>query len=124
MQKRKKLGLGAVTGAALFGLSPDARGATIVHQGTIGQFNGPGQLDLSGNFPYAINFSENDPDRVVSGLKFLHDRQVIPGATLTGPNNVTPWATTPEFGASTDDNELEQIMADIRWANSGANQIL
>ncbi len=121
---KKLVGVGLIFGAAALGSVPSAEALTTVHNGTVSTFTGPAGLDLSGNFRYAINFSNNDPNRTVSGLTFLHDRQVIPGATLTGPNEVTPWAVTPEFGATADDNELEQIMADIRWANSGANQIL
>lgn len=121
---KKLLGVGLIFGAAAIGAGPSAQAATVVSLGNVSTFTGPGGLDLTGQFNYAINFSNNDPNRVVNGVTFLHDRQVIPGATLTGPNEVTPWQTTPSFGATADDNELEQIMADIRWANSGANQIL
>ena len=120
----KLLGVGLIFGAASLGAVEQANAATIVNLGSVSLFGGPGGLDLTGNFPYAINFSNNDPNRTVSGLTFLHDRQVIPGATLVGPNEVTPWATTPSFGATADENELEQIMADIRWANNGLGQTL
>jgi hypothetical protein len=119
MKKRKKLGLGAVTGAALLGITPAAPGATIVNLGALGTFNGPSQLDLTGTFPYAIDFNDSQ-NRSVNGLTFLTDTNPIPGATLTGPQNVVNWQTTPTFGNSADEDSLEEIMSDIRWASTGA----
>jgi len=37
---------------------------------------------------------------------------------------VTPWQTKPEFGDTPDDDALEQIFEDIRWANSGNAELL
>ena len=91
---------------------------TTVSLGSVTQITGPQDFDLTGEFIYAINFSANDPARTVSGVTFLPDTQSIPGAVLYGPNNVTPWGTRPEFGSSTDANELEEILQDIRWASS------
>ncbi|MEX2214490.1 MAG: PEP-CTERM sorting domain-containing protein [Phycisphaeraceae bacterium] len=121
---RRALSLGLALGATVVVATPAANAVTNVILGNVSQFTGPGGLDLSGNMVYAVNFSNDDPDLVVNGVTFLHDRQVIPGATFTGPNQVTPWQTKPEYGATTDDNNLEQIMHDIRWANAGAGQIL
>ena len=91
--------------------------ATNVVLGDVDQFNGPADLTLdSSKVEYAINFSNNDPDLVINGVTFQHDRQAIPGASLVGPREVTPWQTTPNFGATADDTNLEQVMADIRWA--------
>ena len=69
-------------------------------------------------------FRADDPVRTISGVQFLPDTQAIPGATLVGPQNVAPWQTKPEFGASPDANALEEICADIRWANAGAGETL
>lgn len=97
-----------------------ALGGTVVTLGSIRQFTGPNDsnLDLAGQFDYAVNFSPNDPMRTVNGLQFRPDTQSIPGATFIGPQNVAPWQAKPEFGSSTDANELEEIMQDIRWANA------
>lgn len=99
-------------------LAGEARGNTVVNLGTLSQITGPQDLDLVGQMVYAINFSANDPVRTVAGVQFLPDTQAIPGATLYGPNNVTPWQNRPEFGASADANELEEILHDIRWATN------
>ncbi len=101
-----------------------AMAATSVKVGTVTQITGPQDLDLEGDILYAINFSANDPVRTVRGVAFQPDRLPIPGATLVGPQQVTPWETKPEFGSSADANQLEEIMADIRWADNGANQRL
>src|ERR1043165_3507416 len=96
-----------------------ARANTVVLLGTVSQFTGPDDpnLDLTGQFDYAINFSTDDPVRTVKGLQFKPDNQIIPGATLLGPQFVTPWQTKPEFGATPDANALEDIMQDIKWAD-------
>ena len=98
---------------------------TVVTLGNIAQFTGPDDpnLDLVGNFDYAVNFSANDPVRTVKGLAFKPDTQVIPGASFLGPQNVTPWQTKPEFGVTADANELEEIMHDIRWALSPGEKL-
>lgn len=98
--------------------------ATSVKLGTVTQIRGPQDLDLEGEFAYAINFSANDPARVVRGVTFLPDRLAIPGATLVGPQQVAPWQTKPEFGTSADANALEEVYQDIRWANSGGGERL
>ncbi|HAB16814.1 MAG TPA: lamin tail domain-containing protein [Verrucomicrobiota bacterium] len=104
--------------------SLQVRGATSVLLGQVTQISGPQDLDLDGQFVYAINFSANDPVRSVRGVEFLPDRLGIPGATLVGPQQVTPWQTKPEFGASADANALEEILHDIRWASSDAGERL
>jgi hypothetical protein len=98
--------------------------STVVHFGSIKQISRAADLDLDGDFVYAVNFSADDPVRVVRGVRFQPDRLPIPGAAFVGPQQVTPWQTKPEFGASADDNELEQILHDIRWASSGAGETL
>ena len=99
-------------------------GATLIKLGSILQISGPQDLDLEGEMIYAINFSTDDPVRTVQGVKFTPDRQSTPGATFIGPQQVTPWQTRPEFGSTADDNQLEEILHDIRWANSAAGERL
>lgn len=110
--------------SAVIGVSGHA--GTVVTLGTIRSFSGPNDpnLDLEGRFDYAINFSPDDPVRVVKGLTFRPDTQAIAGATLLGPQNVVGWQGKPEYGASADDNALEDIMHDIRWANAGGGEKL
>ncbi len=100
------------------------RAGTVVTLGSIKQFTGPADpnLDITGQFDYAVNFSANDPVRTVNGLQFKPDNQPVPGATFLGPQNVAPWQAKPEFGVSADAIELEEIMHDIRWANAAAGE--
>ncbi len=96
---------------------PFLRAGTTVLLGSLRQFNGPADpnLDLSGQFDYAVNFND-DTVRTVNGLQFLPDTQAIPGASFIGPRNVIAWQAKPEYGASADANALEEVMHDIRWA--------
>src|SRR5205085_11064331 len=75
--------------AAFVGLTANSlQASTIVKLGAVTQIFGPQDLDLDGNFVYAINFSPDDPPRTVHGVTFLPDNKPIPGATLIGPQNV------------------------------------
>ncbi len=100
------------------------RANTTALLGNVRQFSGPGDpnLDLLGRFDYAINFSPDDPVRVVNGVSFTPDNKVIAGATFISPQNIAGWQTKPEFGATADANALEEIMYDIRWADNGSGQ--
>ena len=98
--------------------------ATTVSAGTISFVRGPADLDLSGTFPYAVNFSTNDPELVVNGVTFVPDTAPPIGAFFVTPQSVTPWQATPQFGTSDDENNLEQIYQDIRWANNAAGERL
>jgi hypothetical protein len=110
--------------AFLYGGIQQSSAATVVKLGVVTSIFGPDDLDLDGEFVYAVNFSSDDPVRVVKGVTFTPDRTRIPGASFLGPQQVTPWMTTPEFGDSPDANALEGIFQDIRWANSGAAERL
>jgi hypothetical protein len=98
--------------------------ATTVSAGTISFVRGPADLDLSGTFPYAVNFSTNDPELIVNGVTFVPDTAPPIGASFVIPQSVTPWQATPQFGTSADENNLEQIYQDIRWANNAAGERL
>ena len=72
-------------------------------------------LDDPSKVVYAVNFTPSDGNRVVRGVTFLHDRQVIPGATFVTPRNVNNWKTIPDL-TGPDSAQFEAIMHDIRWA--------
>ncbi len=106
-----------VGGAAC--LFTTARAATTVNAGTISNVSGPGSLDFTNNL-YAVNF--NGPTVAVNGVTFVSDGAPPLGFSSVGPQNVPGWQTKPEFGATSDDNNLEQIYHDIRWTwNDGGN---
>jgi len=87
--------------------------------GTVAKFEGPGDLDLEGDFAYAINVtSEGSPDtRTVAGLDFTRD-PLVAGATINFQNPANNWGTKPEYGPTADDGALEEIMWDIKWSAS------
>lgn len=104
------LGIGLVLLA-----SPALAQPTVIGLGTVSQFTGPGDLDLDGNIVKATNF--NGPDTVVNGVTFATD---VGDPDYIGPQNVVGWQTKPEYGDTADDDSLEAIMHNIRWANTGA----
>jgi hypothetical protein len=87
--------------------------------GELSPFTGPGDLDLEGRFAYAINFTpEGSPDtRTVGGVEFTRDA-LVAGATVTSQFAADNWGTRPEYGATADDNALEEIMWDIKWSGN------
>jgi hypothetical protein len=95
-------------------LAVAATAAPTVHYGSLGTFSGPGDLDLSGDFKYAVDVGGGGG--TVSGLAFTND--TVAGVTVTAENLASPWSTKPEFGATADDNTLEGIMHGIRWTNA------
>ena len=97
---------------------------TVITLGSVTQVSAVGDLDLAGLITHAINFSANDPPLTLGGVTFTPDSSPPVGTSFVGPNNVTPWETKPEFGDTADDDTLEQIFEDIRWANTGASQVL
>jgi hypothetical protein len=101
--------------------------ATTINLGTVTPIAGPGDLDLDGDMVYAVHFGPNNPVTLtVNGVPFLSDTTFIPGATFIGPQAVGPpgWQTKPEFGATADDDALENIYQDIRWANNMLGETL
>lgn len=94
--------------------SQPANAQMVVHFGTVEQFRGPDDLDLTGDIVYAVS-QNHEQDRVVNGVNFLTDINPIPGYSHTMPQIVSTWQTKPEFGDSVDDDNLEEIMNDIRW---------
>jgi PEP-CTERM motif len=106
--------------AGMLALATAARAATTVNAGSIIQVNGPGSLDLTGNIIYAVDFqNELLVNQTVNGVTFVNDNTPPAGFSSVGPQFVTNWQTKPEFGATADDNALEEIYSDIRWTNQG-----
>ncbi|RYD37437.1 MAG: hypothetical protein EOP86_03495, partial [Verrucomicrobiaceae bacterium] len=99
-------------------------GQTTVISGTVAEVRSPSDLDLTGEFAYAVNFSPNDPPVRVAGLTFNPDTTVPAGASFVLPNNVAPWQVRPDFGTTADEVALARLYEDIRWANAGAGQQL
>lgn len=107
------LGLAAV--AALAGLSAEAGAQT-----TVGSFAGPEDLDLSGNFLYAVDVGGNDGNVTVNGLTFVDDTGA-PGVTVFSEHDALEYQPATDYGATTDDNNLEVIANSIRWTQAGEN---
>lgn len=86
---------------------------------SVGQFTGGdiGEgLDLDGTFLYAVNFGEPGHAPLPIGDATFTPHDGTPGLTFTAPNQIVPggWADV-EFGATTNDNNLERVMESIRW---------
>ncbi|MCU0797137.1 MAG: chitobiase/beta-hexosaminidase C-terminal domain-containing protein [Akkermansiaceae bacterium] len=69
-------------------------------------------LDLSGNFPYAINIGTNGATGTIGNAQFTTDS--ASGITITAPNQISNWASR-NFGNSAAENVLEGVVQSIRW---------
>jgi len=95
---------------------------TTVNFGTLGSFNGPGDLDFT-NVIRAVDLN-GTADRVVNGVQFLSDNNLLPYFfSQTFANNISAWQTAPNFGSTASANNLESIMHSIRWNGGGAPEI-
>lgn len=77
-------------------------------------------LDLEGNFLYAINML-GAGDLAVREATFTMDD--VAGFTFDQPNAAPDWHA-PEYGDTTNDDNLEAIMKDIRWNAGPVNMSL
>lgn len=91
---------------------------------TVGTFTGgdPGEgLDLQGNFAYAINVGFNGAIGKVGDATFLGDN--VAGINLTAQNQIAAWHNAV-YGNTTNDNNLERVVQDIRWSVAPATPIV
>ncbi|HQL76094.1 MAG TPA: malectin domain-containing carbohydrate-binding protein, partial [Phycisphaerae bacterium] len=84
-------------------------------------FGGASDLDLSGDMVYAVNVSPNaaDSPKQVGGATFTADTATA-GVSVAATNSINNWLTKPEYGSTTDDDNLEEIMWDIRFGSNNA----
>ena len=99
-----------------------------VFAGEIANISGPADI-ISLRTPedilFAVNVWGEQLEREVNGVTFFSDREDVnpDGEGLDGyrtdwTHNVTNWQNKPDFGDTSDDDELEEIMSDIRWTNN------
>lgn len=73
-------------------------------------------LDLSGNFPYALNIGTNGATGQIGDANFTTDS--APGITTTAPNEIPNWVSR-DFGNSAAENVLDGVVQSIRWGFPG-----
>lgn len=91
---------------------------------TVSTFTGgdPGDgLDLQGNFTYAINVGPDGAVGKVGDAAFLGDN--VAGVNITAQNPYSGWHNAA-YGNSTNDNNLERVMRDMRWSAAPATPIV
>ena len=103
-------------------------GELRVFQGEVVNITGPEDivsLRQPNNILYAVNVWGDELERVVNGVTFWSDKEDvnpdlegIEGYRTDWTHTVTNWQNKPEFGDSESDDELEEIMTDIRWTNN------
>ncbi len=105
------LALAALTASSAWGATP-----------TVGIFTGgdPGEgLDMQGNFTYAVNVGPNGAVGKVGDANFTADN--IVGVTVDAQNNIgTGGWLAADFGETENDNNLEAVLASIRWSGAPA----
>ena len=91
---------------------------TTVNSGSISIIHGPGDLDLTGEMVYAVNFSIDDAPFLVGRVPFIPDTRPPAGAAFLIPNSVAPWETRPDFGATPEGEGLAHVFEDIRFSTA------
>lgn len=86
-------------------------------------FTAAADLNLrDGDTVYAVNVSSGGPSPLsVNGVNFFRSGASgadVSGVTVSSPNTADNWGTQPAYGATADDDNLEDLMHDIRWAPS------
>jgi hypothetical protein len=87
---------------------------------TVDIFTGgdPGEgLDMQGNFTYAVNVGPNGAVGKVGDANFTAD--TVAGVTVSAGENIGSggWLVA-DFGETENDNNLEAVLASIRWSNA------
>ncbi|MBN1588050.1 MAG: PEP-CTERM sorting domain-containing protein [Pirellulales bacterium] len=116
----------AYTDAAMQSLAgPSAAGIplpeTFEPSGTLTQFTSPDDLDLDGNFAYAVNVG-GAVGYTISGLEFLADQSGITGYTntmLDGPYV----GAKPEFGSGPDIDNLETVLQSVTYDTTSESEV-
>jgi hypothetical protein len=94
-----------------------AASAGVVNFGTLGTFDGPADLDLTGTFTYALNVF--GPSLTVGSVTFTDEATAtLQGMTIWSQNTAGGWGPKPEYGGTPDANNLETIMHNIRWSGA------
>jgi len=91
---------------------------------TVGTFTGGDSgegLDLQGNFAYAINVGINGPVGKVGDATFLGDN--VAGVNITAQAQIAGWHNAV-YGNTTNDNNLERVVQDIRYSVAPATPIV
>lgn len=86
-------------------------------QTTIGDFTGGDEgegLDLDGWFAYAVAFG-GPAAGPVQDANFTDDS--APGVSVSAEFSITDW-TSPNFGSTTNDDNLETAVRSIRWSSA------
>jgi len=74
-------------------------------------------LDLDGDFAFAVN-ARGPAGAVVRDVTFTNDS--TPGVNLIAENDILNWAgAQPDYGSTSNDDNLEGVMNSIRWTATG-----
>ena len=75
-------------------LTTGAAAGTVVNNGFVYPIHHAGELDLTGEMTYALNFSATTTP-VVNGVAFAPDYSPPSGVTLVGANHIDFWQAPP-----------------------------
>ena len=93
--------------------------AETINFGSLAKFEGASDLDLSGDFLYTTNITPDTTAPVINGLTFTPNASLA-GLSVTSANSAANWVNKPEYGASSDDDALEDAMHDMRYSSTGS----
>lgn len=119
-------GNGAVDEVAVYNSALSADQVATHYYATTGAraFSGPGDLDLTGDFQYAVNVGYTSASTVGTIRDATFTGEGVAGVLVQSENLIYPaWGTKPEYGSSAEDNLLEDIMRSIRYDSSGTTTL-
>ncbi|MFG0330282.1 MAG: malectin domain-containing carbohydrate-binding protein [Phycisphaerales bacterium] len=109
-----------IVGACALGAMVAASSATAqtVNRGTLDRFANEGDVDLNGNFLYAVNVSPNDVDGYFINDLFFSSSVRTEGMIMSRSEGRDNWRERPEYGFGTATDNFEAVMWDMRFSSS------
>ncbi|WP_018971178.1 PEP-CTERM sorting domain-containing protein [Rubritalea marina] len=96
--------------SAALALAIAVTGGTL-QAATISTFNQASDLTLSGSYEYLIDIGGGTADRSINGYTFqADDNNANVSVAVVDSGGQFNWATTPEYGSTASDNDLELMM--------------
>lgn len=83
------------------------------------KFEGAGDLDLQGQFVYAVDVGDTSGSTVATIGDATFTGEAVAGVSIASENLLTAWGAQPEFGSSPEDDALEAMMHSIRYDSRG-----
>src|SRR5690606_37343918 len=88
--------------------------------GSVDTFSTHADLNINGEYVYAVNFSANAQAFTVNGVTFKQHAQTS-GLSVDANGLFNNWGSRPEYGNAASDDGLEDVAWDIAYGRWGAD---